>query len=621
MKNDIIFTINRILVLLAVVFLTFPVSAKRSDRPEIEPAFWWTGMQEKSLQLMVSGYGVREADSFIDYPGVTVDSIVKPDSPNYLFIYLNISDEAKPGKFDIIFKNGRKRIITKYELKARKAAEWHPFDASDLMYLIMPDRFADGDTTNNNITDLKYPEFVDRSNPNGRHGGDLKGIKDNLNYLDELGVTAIWMTPVLENDMPIYSYHGYATTDYYRVDPRFGSNEEYKQMIDACHDKNIKVVMDMIFNHCGSAHKWVDDMPFADWINNPRGDTYINGQLSTVNDPYASEYDLNRTVNGWFSDVMPDLNQKNKHLMKYLIQNSIWWIEETQIDGIRMDTFPYADMQAMSVWLAAVEKEYPGYNIVGECWYGNVAGTAFWQKNSRINYKGETNLKTVMDFPTMIMARNVFCGDTQKYNEGLRLIYDRLSQDYLYEDQMHVLMFLENHDSDRFLLEIPGNLGSWKQAMAFLLTTRGIPQIYYGQELLKTGTKNKGDGDIRKDVVGTFPGDTISELTKEGRTALQNEAFDFVSKLAHWRRGNDRVAKGKLKHFIPENGMYVYQRSYEGKDFVVLMNGCDESLLADMRRYQEVLPMASARHDVITGDSITVQPVMKFAPRAVLVLE
>ena len=343
--------------------------------------------------------------------------------------------------------------------------------------------------------------------------------------------------------------------------------------------------------------------------------------MLTVTDPYASEYDLGRTVNGWFCDVMPDLNQKNRHLMKYLIQNSIWWIEETQIDGIRMDTFPYADMNAMSDWLAAVEKEYPGYNIVGECWYGNVGGTAFWQQHSRVNYKGETNLKTVMDFPTMIMAKDIFYGDTRNYNEGFRLLYDRLAQDYLYEDPMKVLVFLENHDSDRFLLQQPENLGSWKQAMTFLLTSRGIPQMYYGQELLQPGTKNKGDGDISKDIKGTFPGDTVSELTKEGRTEMQNEAFAFVSKLAHWRRDNDRIAKGKLKHFIPENGLYVYQRSFDGNDFVVVMNGCDDSQVADMRRYEEVLPMECKRKDVISGDSIAVRPLMKFAPREILILE
>ena len=612
--------VKSLLLLLAMVTV-FTVSAKKIERPSVEPEFWWAGMNETSLQLMVNGEGIRETTPYINYPGVSVDSIVKAGSPNYMFIYLNVSPEAKPGKFDIVFKNGKKRTKYEYQLKERKTPTWKAFDASDLLYLIMPDRFADGDTTNNNIKGLNNPVIVDRNDPNGRHGGDLKGIQNHLDYLDELGVTAIWLTPVLENDMQGGSYHGYATTNYYKVDPRFGTNEDYKTLINASHEKGIKVVMDMIFNHCGVDHKWLSDMPMKDWLNNPECDVMTNFSLSTVNDPYASDYDYNRTVNGWFVPLMPDLNQKNPHVMKYLIQNSIWWIEEAQIDGIRMDTYPYADMKGMADWLAAVEKEYPGYNIVGECWYGNAGGTAYWQKHSRINRDGETNLKTVMDFPTMIMSGDIFFGDTQKYNEGLRLIYDRLSQDYLYEDPQKVLVFLENHDSDRFLKKLPENLGSWKQAMTFLLTSRGIPQMYYGQELLMNGTKEGSDGYVRKDVPGGFPGDTTSEFTAEGRSELQNEAFDFLKNIAHWRRGNDRIAKGKLKHFIPENGMYVYQRSYNGKDFVVVMNGCDNELTIDMRRYQEVLPEGSVRKDVITGDEVKIDAVMTFAPRAVMILE
>ena len=612
--------VKSLLLLLALVSV-FTVSAKKIERPSVEPEFWWAGMNETSLQLMVNGEGIVEAVPYINYPGVSVDSIVKADSPNYMFIYLNVSREAKPGKFDIVFKNGKKRVKYEYQLKERTKQTFKPFDASDLLYLIMPDRFADGDTTNNNIKGLNNPVIVDRKDPNGRHGGDLKGIQDHLDYIDELGVTAIWLTPVLENDMQGGSYHGYATTNYYKVDPRFGTNEDYKTLINAAHDKGIKVVMDMIFNHCGVDHKWLKDLPMKDWLNNPNCELLTNFSLSTVNDPYASDFDYDRTVNGWFVPVMPDLNQKNPHMMKYLIQNSIWWIEEAQIDGIRMDTYPYADMFAMADWLAAVEKEYPGYNIVGECWYGNAGGTAYWQKNSRINRDGETNLKTVMDFPTMIMSDDFFNGDTQQYNQGMRLLYDRLAQDYLYEDPQKVLVFLENHDSDRFLKKLPENLGSWKQAMTFLLTSRGIPQMYYGQELLMYGTKEGSDGYVRKDVKGGFPGDTVSEFTAEGRTELQNEAFDFFKKVANWRRGNDRIAKGKLKHFIPENGMYVYQRSYNGKDCVVIMNGCDNELTIDMRRYQEVLPEGSVRKDVITGNDVKVDAIMKFAPRAVMILE
>ena len=379
--------------------------------------------------------------------------------------------------------------------------------------------------------------------------------------------------------------------------------------------------MDMIFNHTGVAHKWMDDMPAANWYNNPKGDKMTNFFLSTVNDPYASDYDFDHTVNGWFVPSMPDLNQRNPHVIKYLIQNSIWWIEEAQIDGIRMDTHPYADMEAMASWLAAVERQYPGYNIVGECWYGNVAGSAFWQKDSKINRFTNSNLKTVMDFPTMIMAREAFGSDTRKYSQGLNAIYERLSQDYLYPDPMKVLTFLENHDSDRFLLSLPDNLGQWKQAIAFLLTTRGIPQLYYGQELLMNGSKEGSDGYVRKDVKGGFPGDTSSEFTPEGRTQLQNEAFDYLSRIAHWRRSSDIIAKGSLKHFIPYKGIYVYERRLGDKNVVIVMNGTDDTISIDFERYNEVLPIGTTRTDVVTGKNITINEVMNFSPRKTLILE
>lgn len=578
-------------------------------------------MADRSLQIMVNYPEIRNLEPRIEYAGVSVDSIVRLDSPNYQLIYLNISPDAKPGTIDIAYQIGKKRMKIPFELRERNTPEFTPFDASDLLYLIMPDRFADGNPSNNDVASLKHRVEANRMNPNGRHGGDICGIEQHLGYIDSIGVTAIWLTPVLENDMPHGSYHGYATTNYYRVDPRLGSNDDYKHMISQAHKRGIKVVMDMIFNHTGVAHKWMDDMPAANWYNNPKGDKMTNFSLSTVNDPYASDYDFDHTVNGWFVPSMPDLNQRNPHVIKYLIQNSIWWIEEAQIDGIRMDTHPYADMEAMASWLAAVERQYPGYNIVGECWYGNVAGSAFWQKNSKINRFTNSNLKTVMDFPTMIMAREAFSSDTRKYSQGLNAIYERLSQDYLYPDPMKVLTFLENHDSDRFLLSLPDNLGQWKQAVAFLLTTRGIPQLYYGQELLMNGSKEGSDGYVRKDVKGGFPGDTLSEFTPEGRTQLQNEAFDYLSRIAHWRRSSDIIAKGSLKHFIPYKGIYVYERRLGDKNVVIVMNGTDDTISIDFERYNEVLPIGTTRTDVVTGKNITINEVMNFSPRKTLILE
>ena len=608
--------------LLATLFLFLGlVALGKEQAPSIEPPFWWTNMKNSQLQLMVHGNSIRDAVTEINYPGIKIDSIARLDSPNYQFIYLTIAPDTEIGEFEITFTNGKKKTKVPYELMARTGKQGeNTFSSSDLLYLIMPDRFSDGDIENNENAELEYNVKVDRKNPNARHGGDLVGIKNHLGYIDSLGVTAIWLTPVLENDMEGGSYHGYATTNYYKVDPRFGTNDDYKALIDATHAKGLKVVMDMIFNHSGINHPWMKDMPSKDWYNHPKGDTFTNFRLSTINDPYASDYDYDRSVNGWFVPSMPDLNQKNPHLLKYLTQNSIWWIEYAGIDGIRMDTHPYADLIKMSDWLADVEKEYPGFNIVGECWYGDVPGTAYWQKDSRLNIKANSNLPSVMDFPTMMLARNAFNGETSRLT-GLNDVYNRLSQDYLYEDTQKVLTFLDNHDSDRFLLGMPKNLGSWKQAIAFILTTRGIPQLYYGTELLMNGSKDISDGNIRRDIPGGFAGDSINNFTAKGRTALQNEAFNFISKVANWRRNNEVIAKGKLLHFMPENGLYVYQRSYNGKKVVVMMNGNDKPITVDASIYKEILPEGTKLTDVITGNVITITPSMTFPERALYILE
>ena len=600
--------------------ITASVSAKNA-MPSIEPPFWWSGMNSPKLQLMVHGDNIRDAVPSIDYAGVTIDSIARLDSKNYQFLYLNVSPQAQPGTMTIVFKNGKKSVKVPYELKKRDGIMPDAFSSEDVLYLIMPDRFADGNSDNNTLKELNFPVSVDRNDPNARHGGDLKGIENNLDYIESLGVTAIWLNPVLENDMPGGAYHGYATTDYYRVDPRFGTNDEYRNLIAESHKRGIKVVMDMIFNHSGSSHPWIDDLPSKDWLNYPDGDKLTNFRLSTINDPYASDYDRTRSVKGWFVPSMPDLNQENPHMMRYLIQNSIWWIEYSKIDGIRMDTYPYADMAPMAQWSADVQKQYPRYNIVGEAWYGDVAGTAYWQRGSRINKQGDPNLPTVMDFPTMIIATQAFHENTLEYGQGLNKIYNRLSLDYLYENPKNVLTFLDNHDTDRFLLTEPQNLGSWKQGVAFLLTTRGIPQIYYGTELLMHGDKKKTDGDVRKDVPGGFPGDTINAFSKEGRTALQNEAIDFLSKVATWRKGNKVISEGTLKHFMPENGMYVYERRLGDKRAVVIMNGTDRQLSVDMSIYKEILPTGSTLKDVITGEEFTITPEIHFAPRALYILE
>ena len=616
--------IHKRLLLLAVAVATCVAAvAKDAVKLDFEPPFWWSGMNETSLQIMVHGDGVRDAATVVDTDksGAVIDSVVRLDSPNYQLVYVNTA-AVKPGTtLNFSFKIGKKTVRAAYEMRARDGKPHTTFDAADVLYLIMPDRFADGDPSNNVLKSMRFPVEVDRTKPNSRHGGDLKGIENHLGFIDSIGVTAIWLNPVLENDMPDGSYHGYATTDYYRVDPRFGTNEEYAALIAKAHDRGLKVVMDMIFNHSGSEHRWMHDMPSHDWYNHPAGDVMTNFRLSTINDPYVSDFDLDRSVNGWFVPSMPDLNQLNPHVMKYLIQNSIWWIEYSRIDGIRMDTYPYADMLSMASWIRAIHKEYPGYNVVGECWYGEAAGTAYWQDKSRLNLKGRTELPTVMDFPLMLIAPKAFSQVTLPWADGLNEIYNRLSLDYLYEDPQHVLTFLDNHDTDRFLPARPENLRSWKQAVTFLLTSRGIPQIYYGTELLMFGDRKVADGCVRQDVPGGFPGDDHNEFTAAGRSALQNEAFDFISRIAHWRRGNDAIARGSLKHFMPSNGMYVYERKSSSRRAIVIMNGNDADADIDMSVYREIMRPGDTFTDVLTGAKVTIEPQMRFAPRATLLLE
>lgn len=596
----------------------------------VEPPCWWTGMANDTLQIMLHGPEIANASASIDYPGVSIAQQLSLDSPNYKILYLTIGNETRPGSMKIdLSVDGKKKGSVDFPLLARERdpKDYKGFSAADVLYLIMPDRFA-WDQPSKPVKGVKerpleFNTTPDRNDPNARHGGNINGIRRHLDYIDSLGVTAIWVCPVLENDMPGGSYHGYATTDYYRIDPRFGTNADWQALVGEAHKKGLKVVMDMIFNHTGSNHPWMKDAPSADWYNNPDGKTLTNFRLTTVHDPYVSDYDLDHTVNGWFVPSMPDLNQRNPHVMKYLIQNSIWWIESSKIDGIRMDTYPYADMKGMASWGRDVMKEYPNFNIVGECWYANEAGSAFWQEGCKVN-PNNTHLPTVMDFWMILNGRKAFSEQTDPWH-GLNAVYDHLSNDFLFPNPQKILTFLDNHDTDRFLASMPESseeLGSWKQAIAFLLTTRGIPQIYYGTELLMNGSKEGSDGYVRRDFPGGFPTDSFYAFSPEGLDGVQKEAWDYLSNLLRWRRGdfNDVIAKGSLKHFMPQNGIYAYQRKLGDKEVTVLLNGNDSPLTVTMERTLEVLPYGSRHHDVVSGKDVTISEEMTFAPRQVMVL-
>ena len=611
-------------------------AAVKVDR--IDPTNWFVGMKNPSLQLMVYGEGISSADVTTDYAGVKVDSIVRLDSPNYLLVYLNL-DGAQPGEMTLNFKNGKQTKKVKYELKARekRGEERIGFTNADVLYMLMPDRFADGDPNNNDIKGL-YTYKTDRSQPSLRHGGDLEGIRQHLDYFKELGVTALWFTPVLENNSPdgngSSTYHGYATTDYYRVDPRFGTNEEYKRLCDEAHSKGLKVVMDMIFNHCGFEHPWVADMPSRDWLNTPEwldarkdktkpevNDKYLQTsyKLTPIVDPYASKVDFKETVEGWFVPTMPDLNQKNPHVMTYPIQNSAWWIETVGIDGIRMDTYPYADAEGMARWMKTLGEEYPNFNVVGETWVTEPAYTAAWQKDSKIS-NSNSYLGTVMDFSFYDKINQAKREDTDGFTTGMNRIYNNFVYDYLYPNPSSVMAFIENHDTDRFL----GNgkdSTALKQALAILLTVNRIPQLYYGTEVLMNGTKEVTDGNVRKDFPGGFPGDERSAFTAEGRTRAENAMFTWLSKLLHWRQGNDVIVKGKQTQFIPYNGVYVVARQYNGKTVMTVVNGTRKQAALAVKRYAEVIGANTAATDVLTGKTVSLADDVQLAPRDVMILE
>jgi glycosidase len=595
-------------------------------------------MKNPSLQLMVYGQGIKSSDVTTDYPGVKVDSIVRLDSPNYLLVYLNLQG-AQPGEMTLNFKQGKKSKKVKYLLKQREMSgdKRIGFSNKDVLYMLMPDRFAQGSHHNKQVKGMNtYKE--DRSQPSLRHGGDLEGIREHLDYFNQLGVTALWLTPVLENNSPddshgFSTYHGYATTDYYRVDPRFGTNADYRALINAAHKKGLKVVMDMIFNHCGFEHPWVKDMPSADWFNlsqwlkeskgtsNPNGTSFkqTSYKLTPVLDPYASKIDLRETVDGWFVPTMPDLNQKNPHVMTYLIQNSEWWIETAGIDGIRMDTYPYADRKAMARWMKTLDDEYPNFNTVGETWVTEPAYTAAWQKDSKL-VSGNSYLKTVMDFAFYDRINQAKHEETDAWWNGLNRIYNSLCYDYLYANPKSVLAFIDNHDTDRFL----GNgkdTTALKQALALLFTINRTPQLYYGTEVLMNGTKEVTDGNVRKDFPGGFPGDTHNCFTPEGRTKAENAMFTWVSKLLHWRQGNKAITEGKQIQFIPQGGVYVIARQYGDQTVLTILNGKRSEATFNVAHYKEVIGQHTTAKDVLTGQSVDLTKNLTLQPRQTLIVE
>ncbi len=589
------FTYRIATLCLSLLFIIPVFGQERINR--VEPPFWWAGMKNTKLQLLVHGENIAQLRPKIQYKGLSLERVIKVKNPNYLFLDLEMDASMNPGTCNIVFLDASDKVEASYNYefmtREKGSAEREGFNNSDVLYLITPDRFVNADPGNDSMEGLK--EKSNRDFKGGRHGGDIAGIEKSLDYIADLGFTAIWVNPVLENDQEEYSYHGYSTTDFYKVDPRFGTNEDYRALSKKAKGKGVKFIMDMIVNHCGSGHWWMDDLPTDDWLNFTGEYVQTNHKKSVIQDPHGAKIDRQIFVDGWFVSTMPDLNQRNDLMATYLTQNSIWWIEYADLSGIRMDTYPYPDMDYMTEWTKAVMHEYPDFNVVGEEWNGNPAIVSYWQRGKQ-NPNGYTSeLRSLMDFPVqenLVKALNV-----GSWNP----VYEMLANDFLYPDPDNLVVFPDNHDMNRFYASIGEDYAKFKLGLAMILTTRGIPQIYYGTEILMS---NPGDGDhgiIRSDFPGGWTGDKINAFTGDGLTSQQQEAKAFMKKILQWRKGASALHNGKLLHYVPERNTYVYFRYNDTDKVMVVLNMGTEPATLSLDRFSEALPAQSSGKDVIGG--------------------
>lgn len=603
-----------------ILFLHGVVAQNRDAIERIDPPNWWIGMQNQDLQLLIKGNNIGTYNSISIMPeGITVSAVEKVESKDYLFLNLQITNKALPGQYIIKLSDGKKEIIYNYELKSRQVdpAKMNGLNSSDMIYLIMPDRFANGDLKND--IDLKSNEIkIERDSILCRHGGDISGVINHLDYIKELGATAIWLNPVQENNQPKESYHGYAITDHYKIDSRLGTLADYAHLVQAAHQNGTKVVMDMVFNHTGNEHYLYKSQPAKDWFHQFDKFTRTNYRATSVMDPYASAYDKNLMQNAWFDKHMPDLNQQNKQLANYLIFNSIWWIETAAIDGFRVDTWAYPDQEFMKKWTKAIKNEYPQFTIFGEVWeHGPAIQAKFADNIYEEPYKG--SMPGSIDFE-LYYAINDALTKEFGWTEGAAKIYYTLAQDYLYKDASKNVIFLDNHDLSRFTSMVDGNLEKYKSGIAFLLTTRGIPSLFYGTEILMKAWSNP-DAKVRIDFPGGWPNDSLSKFNSNGRNPSENEAFNYIKKLAQYRKNCKAITAGKLMQFVPENGIYVYFRYVENQKIMVVMNTNNKSVELETSRFKEMINDYQSAKNIITEQSIENLNKLSLNPYATVILE
>ncbi len=597
----------------------------QSDIERIEPPNWWIGFQNDKLQLLVKHTNIGDYTPSMSYNSVSIENVSKGDnSNNYLFIDLIISESASVGKFNITFKNDSgDELIAIYELKERQklAEDYIGFNSTDALYLITPDRFANANTNNDSPLAMEgQPELlertIDRTNDYARHGGDIEGITNHLDYIHDLGFTAVWPQPMLTNNMKSGSYHGYAITDLYQIDPRFGTLEEYQNLSLELKERGMKLVMDQVANHCGLEHWWMKDLPFKDWVNlqenyekNIDGwnnDLTINSnhRRTTNQDTYASKYDSDGNSQGWFVSTMPDLNQRNPFMANYITQNSIWWIETAQLDGIRQDTYPYPDKDFMSDWAGAIMTEYPNFNIVGEEWSYNPLLIGYWQDGANNKDGYDSNLRSTMDFAMQVKVVEAL-NEAESWNKGLVKIYEGLANDFHYASPKDIMVFPDNHDMSRIFTQLNGNISNTKMALATYATMPRILQMYYGTEILMNDFEKPGDhGLIRTDYPGGWEGDTKNAFTGEGLSDAEKDMQSFMRKLLNYRKDSKAIHEGKTIHFAPFNGTYMLTRTLGDETVVLILNKNEKPVALDLERYSEIGLDGKTLKNVISDETL-----------------
>lgn len=613
--------LKKSIFLLLLIGSVSQLSAKKQQPwiQRLEPASWWTDMKNPELQLMVYGQGVSSAEFSLDYPGVKIVRKELTDNANYVFLYLSIEKNTVPGKFTLKLKKGKQLQQFAYELKARRqgSATRKSFTEADAVYLLMPDRFANGNPANDSVKG--YIQGINRSIPGERHGGDLEGIISKIPYMADLGVTALWTTPLFDNNDVKYSYHHYGCSDYYKIDPRLGKNEDYPRLAQACHTNGLKLIIDVVPNHCSSAHWWMNDKPSKDWFNEWPTFTSSNYRMTAWTDPHASKSDLLRLTNGWFAPNMPDFNLNNKLLFDYLTQVYIYWIEYADIDGMRVDTYPYNDIKVAARFIQTIRNEYPAMNVVGECWVKTPAEIAYYQSGNNNKDGFDSRLTSVMDF----CLKDVFTSsvnESEGWESGMARYYAHYAQDFVYPNTNLIMNFLDNHDIDRFSTAVKRDVSKFKMGLALLMTTRGYPQLYAGTEIMIDGIAGSYEGH-RFDFPGGWAADKRNAFTAGGRTNEENEVFNYTKALLNYRKLNPVLQNGKMKQFIPYDGIYVYFRYNESKTVMVIANNNLDSKLVNTERFGEMFEGKTKAGDIISTNEFDLKNQINVPAKTVLILE